>query len=196
MSREHAWQDKAAIAELMQRWAFSRDNGRWDALSETFTDDGQIAVTWFDGGHSDFVEASRRRHGSSFNRHVMLGTLCEVEGDRAWAESQVMMVGHGVMDGTPVRWTSHFRFVDSLVKAGGNWAIRRRVAVYDTDALEADAPDARIAYDAAQLARFPRAYRYLGYRLSRNGLVVPPDLPTGGSAIEERVRAAAADWIA
>jgi hypothetical protein len=190
------WMAKAAIAELIRRWAFSRDNGRWIELSLTFAADGHIAVTWFNGSHADFVEASRKRHGSSFNRHVMLGSLTHVRGNRAWSESQVMMVGHGRMDGTPVRWNSHFRFIDLLGHDGRSWAIHRRTAVYDTDTMDVDEPGYHLDYDAAQLARFPRAYRHLGYRLSRGGLTVPLDLPTGGSAIEERLRSDALDWIA
>jgi hypothetical protein len=54
--------DTAEISQLIQRWGMSRDQGRWDELSDTFTADGTIFVTWFSGSFKDFVTASRRMH--------------------------------------------------------------------------------------------------------------------------------------
>ncbi|KAF1066267.1 nuclear transport factor 2 family protein [Variovorax sp.] len=186
---------QAAIAELIQRWAFCRDNARWAALTDCFTPAGDIAVSWFRGRHVDFVEASRRLQGRSFNRHRMLGTLCEVEGERAWAESAVMMIGFGSLDGTPVRWECHFRFIDLLAQEEGAWRLARRTAVYDMDSLVADAEGATLALDAKRLSRLPRPYRYLGYRLLQAGHEVPLDLPTADSEAERELREQARAWL-
>jgi len=188
--------DPSEISQLMQRWAYSRDNGRWDDLAATFSPEGEIAVTWFRGAHSDFVQASKARHGRSFNRHVMLGTVCEVRGKRAWAETGVMMIGHGALDGVPVRWTCHFRFIDLLEHDGTRLAVHRRTAVYDMDTLDSDSEAASIPFDEEDLRRFPRGYRFLGYRLVKLGLEVPADLPTAGSVREKQLRSEAEAWIA
>ena len=196
MQTTNQWAAKAEITELIQRWAYSRDNGKWQELGETFVEDGTIAVTWFTGKHADFVRASQARHGKSFNRHIMLGTLAHIGEQRAWAESHVMMIGHAEMHQVAVRWTCYFRFIDLLAHDGGRWRVRQRNAVYDMDCLEPDTEGATIPFKADELARFPRGYRYLGYRLSQQGLNVPLDLPTAGSEAEERLREQAEDWVA
>lgn len=189
------FQSKALIAELVRRWAFSRDNAKWIELASTFTEDGSISVSWFSGKHRDFVDTSRARHGRSFNQHLMLGTLAEVRGDRAWAESSVQMIGYGLMHGIPVRWQCHFRMIDLCTRRGLQWLIERRTAVYDMDHLAADSA-ADLVLDEDLLNRTPRAYRYLAYRLRAAGLSVPDDLPTAGSAAETTLRDAARKWIA
>ena len=184
-----------AIAELIQRWAFNRDNGRWSELNETFSPSGEIAVSWFRGLHTAFVQSSQRLQGRSFNRHRMLGTLSEVRGTRAWAESSVMMIGFGTLDSSPVRWECHFRFIDLLEHAADSWKISRRTAVYDMDCLYADTEDVELQLDQEQLSRIPRPYRYLGYRLLKAGHFVPLDLPTADSQAELELRLQAQAWL-
>jgi hypothetical protein len=188
------FQSKAQISELVHRWAFCRDNARWNELASTFAEDGVIAVSWFNGQHSDFVEASRARHGRSFNQHLMLGTLSEVRGDRAWAESTVQMIGHGSMQATPVRWQCHFRMIDLCIRHKARWLICRRTAVYDMDHLVSDSA-AALVLDEELLNRLPRAYRYLGYRLRVSGLDVLDDVPTAGSAAEASLRDSGQQWL-
>lgn len=189
------YSQKAEISELVARWAASRDQGRWDDLAGTFTAQGEIRVSWFSGQHAEFVHASRKRHGANFNRHVMLGTLAEVQGKRAWAESAVMMLGAGTFAGVPVHWTSHFRFIDRLVRNDAGWRLQHRTAVYDVDAITPDISGTTIPFDMALLERFPRHYRFLACRLAAAGLDIPSDLPTFGSEAEAEVRVAARDWI-
>lgn len=195
METANQWITKAEIAELIQRWAYGRDNAQWQALSDTFTDDGTIAVTWFTGSHADFVRASQARHGRSFNRHIMVATQAEVHEQRGWAESHVMMIGHGRMDDVAIRWTCHFRFIDLLVHDAAKWRLRQRHAVYDMDSLAPDVEGTSIPFKPDELSRFPRGYRYLGYRLSQQGLAVPLDLPTAGSDAEQRLRTQAQAWL-
>ena len=185
---------KAEISALIQRWAFCRDTGRWEELAATFAPHGVIQVSWFNGRHADFVEASRARHGRSFNQHQMLTTLAEVQGSRAWAESMVQMIGYGRMDGVEVRWQCHFRMIDLLARDADRWTIHSRTAVYDLDHLTADS-STDLVLDQEVLRAIPRAYRYLGYRLRLAGLAVPDDLPTAHSEAEASLRQSAREWL-
>jgi len=187
--------DKSQIAELMLRWASSRDQGHWQDLGGTFTSDGEITVSWFRGRHDDFVQASRERHGRTFMRHTILSTLVHARYTRAWAESSVMLTGFGNFFDVPAHWTSYFRFVDRVVRDDSGWRIQRRDAVYDVDMIAPDMPGQSLPLDGERLLQFPRSYRFLGYRLSSQGLHVPTDLPTGGSTREAELRAAAQAWM-
>jgi hypothetical protein len=124
------WCDKAEIAELAQRWAYTRDQSRWEGLAACYTDDARMTVSWFDGTAHEFIDACRGR-SSGFNKHYIIGTVAAVQGARATAESNVFMVSQTVVGGVEVNAQGYFRFLDELVRRNDGWRIQRRTAVYE-----------------------------------------------------------------
>ncbi len=51
---------RTEIADLVNNWAFFRDQEKWDALSATFHEGGTISLSWYAGPHEGFVAASRQ----------------------------------------------------------------------------------------------------------------------------------------
>lgn len=187
--------DKQEIAELIQNWGFWRDQGAWERLRTTFHPEGTIQVTWFHGRFADFVEASREmrktRRGS---KHEIGGSRIEVRGHRAVAQTNVRILGRRTLHGVECDTTAWSRFYDLLEKRG-RWAIFRRVAIYEKDRIDPVMPGTAIAFDKAQLAAMPAAYRYLGYSLAIGGFPVSHDLPTDDSPALEALLRDGESWL-
>jgi hypothetical protein len=57
--------DKIACAELIQSWGFARDQGHWDDLNAIMHPGGEIAVSWFRGPYTEFVNHCSTRKTDS-----------------------------------------------------------------------------------------------------------------------------------
>ena len=195
-NRLNLWCDKAEIAELAQRWAYARDQARWEALQGCYHTDARMTVSWFDGVARDFIAACRTRGAAgAFNKHYIIGTVATVRGTRACAESNVLMVSQGAVSGVDINAQGYFRFLDELAQREGVWRIARRTAVYERDSLVLLDPGASLDLDPAALERIPRPYRYMGYRFVKAGATLRPDIITAGSALEEALRAEGERWL-
>src|SRR5499426_3436488 len=135
-------EDKFACAELIQAWGLYRDQRRWDELLSTFHPDGEIAVSWFRGPFHDFVEHCKRI-GSS--KHLIFPSLVRVAGDRALAETSIMILVRQVIEGLAVDMTSRARFLDRLERREGEWRILERAAIYEQDRLDPVEPSEAFA---------------------------------------------------
>ena len=186
--------DKAEIAELAQRWAYARDQNRWEPLLACYQVDARMTVSWFDGLARDFVDACRAR-SSGFNKHYINGTVASVDGDRAIAESNVFMVTQTAVAGAELNAQGYFRFLDELARVAGSWRIARRTAVYERDSLALLDPGATLDLDPAALEKIPRAYRYMGYRFVKAGATLRAGIAIAGSELEAALRADGERWL-
>jgi hypothetical protein len=187
---------RLAILDLIQRWGFCRDQGRWQELADTFHGEGTIAVSWFQGRHSDFIAASRARYGGAFTKHFMAGSTIELGAGRATSETNVILAWRAGLDGVDAVGQAYFRFLDCIEECQGTWRILQRNAIYDSDWATPANPGEPLRLDEGVLASCPAGCRYLAYRLKRGGHPVPADLPAAGSAAERALRGEAARWLA
>jgi len=162
--------DKIACAELIQNWGVFRDQGRWKELLATFTPDGHISVSWFRGPFDQFVERCRASHGAghSWSRHHLFAPKLSFDGDRALAETSVVIRVRQPFNGIAVDMTSCSRFLDRIERHGTGWMIAERAAIYERDRLDPVEPSA--AFEAlfkdAHTAQYPEQYRYMAFRLA------------------------------
>jgi hypothetical protein len=190
-------QDQLAITMLMQRWALARDTGDWERLRATAHPGAVMTTTWFDGTFDDFVESCRASWlKGSRSQHVLGGTVAEIEGRRAIAQTRMSINVRSRLDGIEVDVVCLGRFFDRVEKRDGAWRLAKRSVIYEKDRIDAVDPEARISLDPGLLGRFPEGYRHLGYLQTRNGAKVNPNLPTAtGEALELLLREAKA-WLA
>ena len=81
-----------------------------------------------------FVQASMgsRAVDNNVMSHHLNQTLINVDGDRAGAETYfIAIVGYTDSDGEPVIDQLGGRYVDELVKVGGDWRIKKRLTIRD-----------------------------------------------------------------
>ena len=179
--------DKIACAELIQAWGVYRDLGKWKELRATFTPDGHISVSWFRGPFEQFVERCRASYaaGHTWSRHHLFVPTIKLAGDRAVAETGVIIRVRQKFNGVDVDLTSCSRFLDRLQRHAGGWLIAERAAIYERDRLDPVEPSP--AFDAlfkgADTARYPEQYRYMAFRLAHSeGRTLAPVIYRDGGA--------------
>jgi hypothetical protein len=162
--------DKMACAELIQAWGLYRDQGRWKELRATFTPDGHISVSWFRGPFDSFVERCRASFaaGHTWSRHHLFPPALRLAGDRAVAETSVIIRVRQPFSGIQVDLTSCSRFLDRLERHGDHWLIAERAAIYERDRLDPVEPSPAFdeLFKGADTARYPEQYRYMAFRLA------------------------------
>lgn len=165
-------QDKFEISELINHWAFYRDQGDWDALAAVFHDDGAISLSWFDGPHRQFVAASKQlaaRPGAIVKHHLGVPSI-RVNGLKAVSEVNVTIMVRSRTDFGEVDTTSYARFYDRIEKRAGTWKLSKRVAVYEFD--RADPVDRPALPEAMfkELDRYPAELKFLASSLDKQGI--------------------------
>ena len=78
------WQEKLAITEAVQNWAFARDFGDWDRLRRVFHPDGVMTSTRFTGPAEAFI-ANAAKNATSRSTHFMGGSSVRLNGAKAIA---------------------------------------------------------------------------------------------------------------
>ena len=191
--------DMLAIAQLMQNWGTWRDAGDWDNLRTCYTPDATMVTTWFDGPASGFIDSSIKMRTTQPKdmgvHHVIGGTTSHVKGDRATAETRIMILLRGLIHGKLVDVTVFGRFFDFLVKSHAQWRIQRREPIYDKDSLRTVDPSETVQLDAVELARFPLAFRHLAYVQCSEGATFTTTIPEPYSAEEKAMYQRGRAWL-
>jgi hypothetical protein len=176
--------DQHACAALIQAWGLYRDQGRWDELIATFAPEGEIAVSWFRGPFPDFVARCRQSFAAgNRSKHLIWPPNVRVAGRRAVAETSIAILVRQEIDGILCDLTSYGRFFDRLERRE-RWMIVERAAIYEQDRLDPVEPSE--AFDrmmqAADVAKFPAAYRYMAFRVLAAGRSLALPIHCDGSA--------------
>ena len=186
--------DRAAIIEAVANWALWRDTGRWEKLRGLYAEDAIQHTTWFVGRAREFIDrvAARPLGGS---QHFVGACAVELNGDRAIAETRLVLLVRGTLHGVEVDVTCYARSYDRFVRAAGLWRIQRREMIYEKDRLDPVDPAARMVLDQAALARYPGGYRHLAYLQAAGGARITPELPVPGSEALRRLYAEGEKWL-
>jgi hypothetical protein len=190
--------DKYACAELIQTWGYCRDQGKWPELLAIFTPDGQISVSWFSGPFREFVDRCRQSlDAGQRSKHHILPSTVRGAGDRALAETNVVILVRQPIGGVPVDMTSYARFLDRLERRSGRWAILERTAIYEQDRLDPVEPSAAFdqLFKAADLSVYPEPYRYMAARLIAAGRTLAPVVHYDGSPQTAQLYARYNAWL-
>jgi hypothetical protein len=189
-------QDQLAISALMQSWALARDTGDWGSLRATAHPGAAMTTTWFDGPFEDFVESCEASFSKgSRSQHFLGGTVAEIKGARAIAQTRMSINVRSQLDGVAVDAVCLGRFFDRVEKREGVWRLFKRSVIYEKDRIDPVDPSAKISLDPALLARFPEGYRHLAYVQTRNGARVNPNLPTARGEALEKLLGEAKAWL-
>jgi hypothetical protein len=187
-------EDKYACAELIQAWGLYRDQRRWPELLATFHPEGEIAVSWFRGPFRDFVEHCKRGGPS---KHLISPSLVRVAGERALAETNIVILVRQSIEGLAVDMTSRARFLDRLERRQGRWRILERAAIYEQDRLDPVEPSDAFAHipKSAAAANYPEPYRYMALRLAAAGRPLAEPVHYDGSAPTRELYARYEAWL-
>ena len=188
--------NRAAITQVVQDWGLSRDAGRWDRLRSHYTHDATMHTTWFVGNAAEFVDRSIEAAARGARaQHFIGATSIDIHGDKAIAETRMILLVRGMLDGIEVDVTCYGRFYDWFVMSDDEWRILKRVPIYEKDRMDTVDPAASLQLDRESLASNPYGYRHLAYLQSRGGASITPDLPTPDSAALTRLYAEGKVWL-
>lgn len=191
--------DKLECIELIQNWGFWRDQGRWSELLTTFHNDGLFSVSWFRGRFVDYVEESKRAAGTgkSQSKHVIGYPIVSIAGDRAIAETNVVILGRQTIDDILVDNTAYARFLDRLENRDGHWRVSERVAIYEKDTLAPVIPSPAFGalMNSTDFSSFSAACRFLAYRPVRMGRSLASPSCCDGTKEAEKLRETFAHWL-
>jgi hypothetical protein len=192
----HFLGERPAIVDVVAKWALWRDTGQWDKLASLYTADAIQYTTWFVGPASEFIRLARSRApGGNLSQHFVGACAVELNGERALAETRLMLLVRGRLGATEVDITCYCRSYDRFVREAGAWRIARREMIYEKDRIDPLSAGHRLEIDELELARYPVGYRHLAYFQAEGGARITPDLPTPGSPALARLYAEGEKWL-
>ena len=170
--------DRLAIRDLLENWVLWRDAGDWDRFQSVWHDDGVMMATWFQGPAKEFIRVSREGWDKGVSiLHFLGGSAIELAGNRAIAQTKMMISQRAAVEGVPCDIVCTGRFYDFLEKRAGRWGIVLRQPIYEKDRMDPVPQGAVPKLDAATLAGFPEGYRHLAYAQLKIGYAVKRDMP-------------------
>ena len=135
MDEADGWLAKAAIAELITRYALLHDTADWDAVAALYTEDGRTsrptAPDEFISGRSAILQAFRDRPPRA-SRHIVANILVTLDSEnRARATSQILLFTGSAADdgGLPLQSATSpliGSFQDTLVRTAAGWRFLER----------------------------------------------------------------------
>jgi ketosteroid isomerase-like protein len=134
MDETNVWLAKAAIAELITRYAALNDAGDWDGVAALYTDDGRMsrptAPEDFIAGRAAILAAFRSRPLRA-TRHIVANVLVTLESEtEARATSQILLfTSTSAGEGLPVRSAAPplvGSYRDRLTRTNDGWRFLER----------------------------------------------------------------------
>jgi ketosteroid isomerase-like protein len=129
--------DRAAIQDVLLRYARGVDRRDFDLVASCFTPDAAYEGSLARGTIRDALAAlgdAMARYISTL--HLLGNQLIEIDGDRARSETYAL-AHHRLLDGA-LRVIA-VRYVDELIRDGTRWHIRRRTVHHEWQRDEAPA---------------------------------------------------------
>lgn len=191
-------QSRLEIADLVNDWAFHRDQESWEALAATFHEGGTISLSWFSGPHAGFVAASRElaKSGAAILKHYVGVPRIRIEGGRALSEVNVTIMVRVKTPAGEVDTTSYARFLDRLERRDGAWKILQRTAIYEKDRADPVSRPALPDAFFAGLDRYPAELRFLAASLDKAGVPLSKSTVLDKSPEMKALYAEGEAWLA
>src|SRR5262249_31301181 len=132
----------------------------------------------------EFVDRCRRSfEAGQRSKHQIFPSAVRLAGERALAETNIVILVRQKIAGVLADMTSYARFLDRLERRGGRWAIVERAAIYERGRLapvERSEPFDKL-FAASALSSYPEASRYMAARLDAAGRALAPVVHCDGS---------------
>jgi len=193
--------DRQEIKTLIARSIIARDSALWDDLADCYHPDATLTSSWFTGSPAEFVKVAAEmkltRHEGEAQMHLTGNHWIRTNGNRALAESDLILFQRRVIDGNELDFSTFSRRIDMLEKRAGTWKIWVWTLIYEKDRMDAPDPDALPDgfYGSMDLTGYPRAVRYHCWRNDRIGFPPAHNIRIKGTEREQAIRADAQRWI-
>jgi hypothetical protein len=193
--------DELEIRQMVERWAVWRDAGDWARFATVWHPEGVMMATWFQGPFADFIRVTQEGWAKGVSiLHFLGGTVVEIAGDRAIAQTKMTISQRGMVEGAdgPVLCdvVCTGRFYDFVTREQDGWKLLHRQPIYEKDRIDPVDSTAVLRLDPVALVGFPEGYRHLAYIQTRIGYTVKMDMPMlKGEQVQDLYRRGAR-WLA
>ena len=190
--------DIPAIEQVVRHWALCRDTRQWEGLRRCYAPGATVKTTWMVGSAEDFIAASIKGADNPHapqSLHSIGASNIELLGDKALAETRMVLMLRAPLDGVEVDITAWGRFLDFFVSHHGRWCIQQRHPIHEKDRMDPVDPSAVLKRDAERLAQLPQAYRHITYMQSLQGATITPDLVQHNTPQQALLYQMAQDWL-
>ncbi|MSQ26432.1 MAG: nuclear transport factor 2 family protein [Dehalococcoidia bacterium] len=128
-------EDERDIGDVFSRYSHTIDYGRQEEWADCFTEDGVFDVFTVDGrkvhkehGRGELFRylGGKKLPPQRYDKHVLAAPLIDVKGSTAKAQSYFIMFS-SVAGSAPFIGV-YGRYKDTLVKEGGRWYLKERLA--------------------------------------------------------------------
>jgi hypothetical protein len=125
--------DRDEIRQLLYRYARGVDRSDVDLLRSVYAPGGTDHHGLYDGPGRDYADrlVAAEAEATNVGNHHLTNMLIEIDGDTARAETYFLAVHPHEDDGEERLGVTSGRYLDSLVRVDGQWAILRREVVND-----------------------------------------------------------------
>ncbi|MDR0780522.1 MAG: nuclear transport factor 2 family protein [Pseudomonadales bacterium] len=191
--------DKLTIRQLVDDWIIYSDGGfDWERFRAVWHDDGRMMATWTQGNADEFVAMRKMsfEKGATSILHFHGAHTSDVSGDRATAQTKMMIMQRAPVEGVMCDVTCNGRFFDFFERRKGKWGFVHRQPIYEKDWITPCDPHNPPRLDPALLQSFPEGYRHLAYLQTRLGFNVKKDMPGLKGPQVEGLYAAGRQWLA
>ena len=187
---------RTEIRELVEKWVMYRDAADWDNFRTVWADDGRMMATWFWGPAEEFIKVSIK----GFERgiyilHFLGGSLVEIEGDRAVAQTKMTISQRGDVHGVECDIVCTGRFYDLIERRNNKWVVVLRQPIYERDRMIPLNTSQSLELDQEVLKSFPVGYQHLAYFQQGLGYNVKRDMPGLTGPEVEALYAQGAAWL-
>lgn len=168
---------KPAIAAVVAEERHWRDRGDWHRMAAAYLPECEIRLAWFQGTTAKFLEASRGGGRGGVTTHRLSPSIVRVHGERAVAETGVVVETRTEQGGVPVDLFSYCRYVNRLRRDDGAWRLASVDCICEKDTMHVVYPNDSVTLDKLALDTYRPSYRFVSYNLESHGLSARPDLP-------------------
>ena len=154
-------EDIHEIGQLRARYCQALDDGRWEALADTFTDDGAFVGLSTARGRAEMLEFFPQLNSSTVTSwwHFSSNETVELDGDSATGTTWLLQPC--VVDGESQ--IAAGRYEDTMVRTPQGWRFEeRRVSFFFWSSLESGWDAARFSFPPAADAADARTVERLG----------------------------------
>ena len=188
--------ERMEVRELVEKWVMYRDAADWEKFRTVWTDDGRMFATWFWGPAEEFIKVSIEGYERGiYILHFLGGSLIEIAGDRAVAQTKMTIAQRGDVHGVECDIVCTGRFYDLIERRNGDWGVVLRQPIYERDRMNPVDPSTSVTLDPAVLGEFRDGYKHLAYFQEGLGYTVKRDMPVPRSPEVDALYAQGAAWL-
>ena len=196
--------DEMQIWARINAWGHARDGADFELLTDLFTADAAIDISWIKAPASEFIARSKvliaNRKPGAHQKHLFAGPLVRISanGMRAFSICHVNLDNRDEMEGHEFDLQSWFRFFDFWKKGSdGTWCIYKRTAVYEKDKISPVDPRGAPAelFENMDLSGFARTTKYLSWWQARQGRTPRTDIVECYSPQEAALKEEGLKWV-